>query len=84
MFDYTVQSCRIRFTTNLISRVMKIYIAKEYEGGHMYFESKNNSPWSCYYRANELSNFKLDNIFTNHILDKLWNESINNEAKKSE
>ena len=86
MLDYRVGSCQICFECKgTIIRRMDIIIGN-YIGCMRFerFESINNSSWVCNHRANELSNFKLDNIFTNHILDKLWNESINNETKKSE
>ena len=38
----------------------------------MKVEYKNNSPWCC-----------RDNLLSNHQLDKVWNESLNNETKKS-
>ena len=81
MTDYKVESCQIAFIADgLTIRDMRIFIKNG--GGYIFFESRNNSPWSCCYRANELSNLKLDNVFTNQKLDKLWNESINNETKK--
>ena len=73
MTDYRVESCQMRFICEDVTiRNMHIFI----KGGYMRFESKNNSSWSCYHRDNSLSNCKLDHIFTNDILDKLWNDSV--------
>ena len=85
MTDYKVESCQICFgCKDAIIRRMDIIIGN-YIGSMRFerFESRNNSSWVCNHRDNTLSNCKLDHIFTNHILDKLWNDSVD-KVKKSD
>ena len=47
---------------------------KEYERGYIYFLSDDGEKWKCQSRYNELSNLKLDHIFTDSMITQYLTE----------